>query len=575
MHVCRYGHDETLPHHLRELLEDRAFAYFRDGAAPREGSEAAPAPQAARATPADAGAAEAPREGASRSVARTAGARTNAAMVQEARVGAASESLRRSLDTVLAHANVGGLTAGDDDLAEAAAHKCVAWVGEVWTTSSRAEGLQDEERLMEAARRRGMEDAAVLDASLDLVGRRYPNRSQAWRYFASLLRRDSAKAVTAAEQRAAVAGFLQSWKVCFDTRRRAVEHQTLMRGIRSFLRQLRRDLEAARDAQHRVRDMFGVAGGFWDLLEGEWDRVAWDSLEEAARLLKEQPTIRRLARILGRGTHAEPEYTRVVEEHAVAEYHVHDEVLGRSQVEGVRMGHAVETMLSSEAALLSDETTELVFTKRFADDGLLSLDYRRLDEHVQVTSRTESVERLVPQRRGPIIACIDTSGSMKGTPERVAKAASLAIAREALREGRRCYLISFSTEIRTLEVAELPRDIPELSQFLAHSFHGGTDLRPALREALRMLQEERFRRADVIAISDFQIPKIADRMSADLQAARDAYATIFHSLTVNEKPVTDPLNLFDFRWHYDISHPEAEGIVLGRFARTGGRAQRP
>ncbi len=563
MHICRYGHDDTLPHHLRELLEDRAFAYFRDGAAPAAGVGTLPAPKAARAPQAT------PAPQAAQATQAGAGA-------GGAGVGAASESLRRSLDTVLAHANVGGLTAGDGDLAEAAAHKCVTWVGQVWTSSARAEGLQDEERLMAAARHRGRDDSAVLDAALDLVTRRYPDRSEAWWYFASVLASDSAAAARAAERgaaerRAAVAGFLQTWKVCFDARRRDVEHRTLMRGIRSFLRQLRRDLEEARDAQHRVRDMFGVAGGFWDLLDGQWDQVAWNSLEEAARLLKEQPTIRRLAQILGRGDHAEPEYARVVEEHAVAEYHVHDEVLGRSQVEGVRMGHAVETMLSSEAALLSDEATELVFTKRFADDGLLSLDYRRLDEHVQVTSRTESVERLVPQRRGPIIACIDTSGSMKGTPERVAKAASLAIAREALREGRRCYLISFSTEIRTLEVAELPRDIPELSRFLAHSFHGGTDLRPALREALRMLREERFRRADVIAVSDFQIPKIADRMSADLQAARDAYATVFHSLTVNDKPVTDPLNLFDFRWHYDISHPESEGIVLGRFAGTAAQ----
>ncbi|MFP4484637.1 MAG: VWA domain-containing protein [Spirochaetaceae bacterium] len=536
MHICRYGHDDTLPDRLRELLEDRAFAYFRDGTvsgADKTGDAAAHTPG-----------------GASRS--------------------AASESLRHSLDTVLTRANVAPLTAGDDDLAEAAAHKCVAWVGEVWTAGGSAEGLLDEERLMAATRRRGFDDPSVLDAALDLVGRRYAHRADAWRYFAALLRSDLDASGTEARV-AAMACFLQTWKVCFDTRRREVEQRILTRGLMSFLRQLRSDLEEAQEAQHRVRDMLGVAGGFWDLLKGEWDRVEWDSLEEAARLLKEQPTIQRLARILGRGAHAEPQYARVVEERAVAEYHVHDEVLGRSQVEGIRMGHAVETMLSSEAALLSDEATELVFTKRFADDGLLSLDYRRLDEHVQVTSRTESVERLVPQQRGPIIACIDTSGSMKGKPERIAKAASMALAREALREGRRCYLISFSTEIRTLEVTDLPRDIPELSRFLAHSFHGGTDLRPALREALRMLREERFRRADVIAVSDFQIPKIADRMSGDLQAARDAYATVFHSLTVNEKPVSDPLNLFDFRWHYDISHPESEGVVLGRFARTSER----
>lgn len=303
--------------------------------------------------------------------------------------------------------------------------------------------------------------------------------------------------------------------------------------------------------------------------------MEWGPLEEAAALLRRDPTISALADVLGRGLHAEPEYEMVSEEREIEEHSVHAEVLGRSEVEGIRMGHAVETMLPSEAALLSDPDTELAFTKRFADDQLLSLNYRRLDEHVEISRRTKHVEYLVARERGPVILCIDTSGSMAGIPERVAKAISLAVARTALREGRRCYLISFSTEIRSLEVTELPRELPALSDFLAHSFHGGTDLRPALREALRMLDRERFRRADVLTVSDFQIPKIADRFGTELQRARDSHASIFHSLTVNPKPAEDPLHLFDYRWHYDISHPESEGVVLGRFARSARRHADP
>ncbi|NBC29605.1 MAG: hypothetical protein GVY29_06395, partial [Spirochaetes bacterium] len=76
-------------------------------------------------------------------------------------------------------------------------------------------------------------------------------------------------------------------------------------------------------------------------------------------------------------------------------------------------------------------------------------------------------------------------------------------------------------------------------------------------------------------LSDFKVPKIADRLGEELQRARDAHATVFHSLTVNESPVIDPLHLFDFRWHYDISHPESEGVVLGRFAKHAGHGRRP
>ena len=525
MHVCRYTHNDTLPTRLRELLEDRAFSFFYG----RQESDA-PAPH---------------------------------------------HRLRRRLDDLLSRADVAHLTTGNAELAEAAAHRVVALVGEVWEASTRAGSVVEEEALLrrlEAAAAgfpASPADPALLRDALQLTTARYPQRATGWSYFAREL--ETAGSMDSAS---ILAAFLQMWRVHFSHRRQEVERQILLRGVQSFLRRLRRELTEARQTQERVADLLGIAGGFWDLLEGGWEQTEWGSLEEAATLLREQPTVRELAAILGRGLHAEVEYAAVTEEQLIEERHVHDEVLGRSEVEGITMGHSVETMLPSEAALLSDDATELVFAKRYADDGLLSLNYRRMDEHVNVTFRTERRERLIPKERGPIIACIDTSGSMTGRPERVAKAASLALAEAALAEGRRCYLISFSTGINTLEISELPRDLPALSEFLSHSFHGGTDLRPALREAVRMVGTEQFQRADVITLSDFKVPKIADRLSEELQRARDAHGTVFHSLTVNESPVIDPLHLFDFRWHYDISHPESEGVVLGRFAKHAGHGPR-
>lgn len=549
MHICRYSHDDdTLPEALRSALEERAFAYFYG----------------------------APETGASDSTSVRDSA--SAPRLPRAQAGEQRESLLRSVDAVLAEApeRLNRLTRHDEDLAEAAAHRSVAWVSEVWNASLAAASVQEEQELLEALRGPRGDDTArhgepeLLDRALGLLEKHYPERRGSWRYLAGEIVRGELKGAADFARADALESLLHSWEIHFRLRRRQVEQDILRRGLQGFLARLERDMREGKEQQRRIRDLLGIAGGFWDLLNGAWQRADWSALEAAASFLEEQPTIRQLADILGRGLHAEPEYVPVSEERRIEERQVYDEVLGRSEVEGIRRGHSVETMLPSEAALLSDEDTELVFAKRYADDDLLSLNYRRLDTHLRVTARSETLERLLPQERGPLILVIDTSGSMKGRPEQVAKAAGLAIARSSLREGRACYLISFSTDIRTLELRELPRDLPALADFLAHSFHGGTDLRPPLREALRLLETRRFRRADVLTVSDFQLPKIADRLGAELQRARDRFNTLFHSLTVNERAVEDPLNLFDFRWHYDISHPESEGVLISRRYLTRG-----
>ncbi len=45
---------------------------------------------------------------------------------------------------------------------------------------------------------------------------------------------------------------------------------------------------------------------------------------------------------------------------------------------------------------------------------------------------------------GPIILCLDTSGSMRGARETVAKALALECLRGAHRQRRACYLYAFS-----------------------------------------------------------------------------------------------------------------------------------
>jgi uncharacterized protein with von Willebrand factor type A (vWA) domain len=70
-----------------------------------------------------------------------------------------------------------------------------------------------------------------------------------------------------------------------------------------------------------------------------------------------------------------------------------------------------------------------------------------------------------------MILCIDTSGSMQGMPETIAKAVALFMASKAREKKRSCYLINFSTGLATLDLAgEWGMDT--LMGFLGMSFHG-------------------------------------------------------------------------------------------------------
>jgi uncharacterized protein with von Willebrand factor type A (vWA) domain len=76
---------------------------------------------------------------------------------------------------------------------------------------------------------------------------------------------------------------------------------------------------------------------------------------------------------------------------------------------------------------------------------------------------------------GPIILCLDTSGSMMGARETIAKAMVLECMRQAKAQQRQCYLYSFSGpgDCQELELKVTGAGLSHLLEFLSGSFHGG------------------------------------------------------------------------------------------------------
>jgi uncharacterized protein with von Willebrand factor type A (vWA) domain len=84
------------------------------------------------------------------------------------------------------------------------------------------------------------------------------------------------------------------------------------------------------------------------------------------------------------------------------------------------------------------------------------------------------------------------------------------------------------------------------------SFHGGTDATPAMKEALRMLETEDYKKADVIVVSDFVMSGFDEQTRGQIKVAQDN-KTKFHSLLIGNSGNQTAIREFDNNWVYDVS----------------------
>jgi len=93
--------------------------------------------------------------------------------------------------------------------------------------------------------------------------------------------------------------------------------------------------------------------------------------------------------------------------------------------------------------------------------------------------------------------------------------------------------------------------------FLQMSFHGGTDVAPALRHALSTMREQAYENADLLVISDFVMGRLPRSVLDDVQSQRDK-GSRFHALLIGSEPMaSNQPGLFDQAW---VHNPETGGV---------------
>ena len=268
----------------------------------------------------------------------------------------------------------------------------------------------------------------------------------------------------------------------------------------------------------------------WDMMRGLLRSGGWQEVVRARRLIESLPELARIVRQLGRARQTdEPDASNRSDVTVMEEHLAWREVTREVQVPdypgetlGVRRSGRVARMLPAEAMLLLHPRLRLVWHARHAERTLLGYEDRdRMPETVrELAPAWRPSARRTPDKRlelGPMLVCVDTSGSMQGGAEAVAKAVVLEAMRTAHAQQRACHLFAFSGpgEIVETELALDCDAIARLAQFMGQTFHGGTDISGPLERSLAKLDERRWQLADLLVASDGEFgatPAVAARI---------------------------------------------------------------
>jgi uncharacterized protein with von Willebrand factor type A (vWA) domain len=110
----------------------------------------------------------------------------------------------------------------------------------------------------------------------------------------------------------------------------------------------------------------------------------------------------------------------------------------------------------------------------------------------------------LPLERGPMIVCVDTSGSMRGAPEKIAKAVVLEALRSAHAERRSLRLIAFGGpgEVVEATLSDGRAGLDAMLAFVGQSFDGGTDIQTPIERAVDQVHREGWSSADLMVVTD-------------------------------------------------------------------------
>ena len=313
-----------------------------------------------------------------------------------------------------------------------------------------------------------------------------------------------------------------------------------------------------------LEDEMALLQGLGDLAELRWDELQgalrsreWQAARRASEWLAQLPELAELVRRLGRSERAVAAPARSVQAidrsaRSLGARAVHTRLPDApGEITGVRLSGRIERMLPGEAAMLRHAVLKRLWRARQAEARLLAWQTEALltdwRPEPAAPPRSDAAEsQAEPLERGPIILCLDTSGSMRGAPENIAKAVVIAALRIAHQSGRGCRLLAFGGPGELVERdLDLARGgLEALLELMGRAFDGGTDVQTPIERAIDTVRESRWASADLLIVSDGEfgcMPRTLER----LEGAREGLGLRVQGVLVGDRETMGLLEVCD------------------------------
>lgn len=155
-------------------------------------------------------------------------------------------------------------------------------------------------------------------------------------------------------------------------------------------------------------------------------------------------------------------------------------------ISDVGVGNNITKMLSTEKMLLIDPILEDQFYKKYYNKTLLEY-------------KTNGLEEV----KGPIVMCLDESGSMSGSRDCWAKAIAIVLLQTAMKDNRAFRCITFNRSVR--EVYDFEKktfSTDKMLEMVTKFSGGGTNFELPLLKAIESVNESKYKKADIIFLTD-------------------------------------------------------------------------
>lgn len=213
----------------------------------------------------------------------------------------------------------------------------------------------------------------------------------------------------------------------------------------------------------------------WGMGNGETCHVSFQTKKDAMERIRRSPKLGKYTELIGRFKES-----AITEQKKKAKH-------GAVEIKSVTTGDSIQDALPSDKMNLCNEVTKKDFYRRMSEHGLLQY----------------SKQSNKQKNKGPIIVCVDTSGSMQGDSEIWSKALTVGILEVAQMQKRDFACIIYSGSADAPIVIKKDEIAPQKILDCAERFHGGgTSFEAPLNEALKLINDSTFKDADIVFITD-------------------------------------------------------------------------